>query len=1015
MHLHSRTPEVTVLGQGGHTLRRLRYCRTEVGGPAEERIARTVFNDLGQVQSSADARFIAEGAGRSNFQYQNSPCGQVLRTDSADAGVHHILCDIEGRPMWQRDARGVTQRYAYDVLGRITTRYEHPPEAGHEAVRERFVYGEDEPAETAKTKNLRGQLARRYDPAGLVDHDRGYTLSGAIVRQTRRLLPVDTESDWRGDEEAAWQKPLEPTSYNAAWTYDARGRGIRQTDARGHVQDSGYDIRGRLKYSGVALSGKERRAVLIHQEYNAAGQKLRELSGNGVLTEYAYEPETQRLLHVRAARSSDKAVLQALSYDYDPVGNITALRDGSQKAAYFRNRRTDGDKTYTYDSLYQLIGATGRENAVTSPAPVDIDNPAALAPIDPDHYAPYTRHYRYDAGGNLTRIQHQGNLKYTRNLTIAADNNQVSRIQRENAAPADFTMTYDECGNQRQLDSGQELTWNGLNRLRQVTAVARAQEEDDRESYQYDGGGMRVRKEQRLWNGKTVQRREVIYLPGLELRRTYTDTSTTEDLQMLTVGAAGRSQVRVLNWVTGRPQDIPNQQMRYSLDDHLGSSQLELDQQAQVLTREEYFPYGGTAVRMARSQAEVKYKIIRYSGKERDASGLYYYGHRYYQPWLARWLNPDPAGAVDGLNLYRMVGNDPVNYQDRRGTSRSRAKHLFRFLTFGLRKKGEGAASSAKRGTKIARTILTGLALAGIAFGIASTAGLALGAALGVAAAGFLAGAAIGFFYKKISEKGAGLVAKKIKGKSAKVQAAVAGAWAGITAKVGGATKRGAMVATVVGALSGAVGAAADDSDRGMGGANAAGVAVSTVDIIGGEDTSLAMETGAAVGGAAGGFITGTEGSAEVGENAAYGAWLGGTAGRYVDSAFSYAASYVSKEAIKAGIDYYFEPGKAVKTSVDWAIDKLSDAAASDKPAGTWEWAGSMAGGLVGGVGTAAYQLTKDSSVGHAIEATASTASAYAGYAMDYFKSSVVADSARSLTLDFGKSMVSSVGSFFYG
>ncbi|ENB4330304.1 hypothetical protein ABHV50_004425, partial [Vibrio vulnificus] len=78
-------------------------------------------------------------------------------------------------------------------------------------------------------------------------------------------------------------------------------------------------------------------------------------------------------------------------------------------------------------------------------------------------------------------------------------------------------------------------------------------------------------------------------------------------------------------------------------------------------------PFGGTAVWSAKSQTEAKYKTIRYSGKERDATGLYYYGYRYYAPWLCRWLNPDPAGTVDGLNLFRMVRNNPVTLYDMDG------------------------------------------------------------------------------------------------------------------------------------------------------------------------------------------------------------------------------------------------------------------------------------------------------------------------------------------------------------
>ncbi|HFD6782143.1 TPA: RHS repeat-associated core domain-containing protein, partial [Pseudomonas aeruginosa] len=61
------------------------------------------------------------------------------------------------------------------------------------------------------------------------------------------------------------------------------------------------------------------------------------------------------------------------------------------------------------------------------------------------------------------------------------------------------------------------------------------------------------------------------------------------------------------------------------------------------------------------------YKTIRYSGKERDATGLYYYGYRYYQPWVGRWLSADPAGTVDGLNLFRMVANNPITFFDNNG------------------------------------------------------------------------------------------------------------------------------------------------------------------------------------------------------------------------------------------------------------------------------------------------------------------------------------------------------------
>ena len=92
-----------------------------------------------------------------------------------------------------------------------------------------------------------------------------------------------------------------------------------------------------------------------------------------------------------------------------------------------------------------------------------------------------------------------------------------------------------------------------------------------------------------------------------------------------------------------------------------------MDQQARLISQEGYYPYGGSAWWVGRNAIEANYKTIRYSGRERDATGLYYYGLRYYAPWLQRWTSPDPAGVADGLNLYGFVANNPLKNKDHLG------------------------------------------------------------------------------------------------------------------------------------------------------------------------------------------------------------------------------------------------------------------------------------------------------------------------------------------------------------
>lgn len=233
----------------------------------------------------------------------------------------------------------------------------------------------------------------------------------------------------------------------------------------------------------------------------------------------------------------------------------------------------------------------------------------------------------------------------------------------EGDAPPDFDKQFDANGNQQALVAGRALYWDSGNRLIKVDAVTRSEQPDDGEHYAYDASGQRLRKTAKAMTRTLQHQCDVRYLPGLEIR---TNSATGERLEVITV-YAGRINVRCLHWLEGKPDAIDNNQFRYSIGDHLGSSTLELDAQAKLISHEGYYPFGGTAWWAARSAVEASYKVIRYSGKERDSTGLYYYGVRYYAPWLMRWMSADALGDVEGLNLYRMTRNNPVSRVDPEG------------------------------------------------------------------------------------------------------------------------------------------------------------------------------------------------------------------------------------------------------------------------------------------------------------------------------------------------------------
>jgi RHS repeat-associated protein len=153
-----------------------------------------------------------------------------------------------------------------------------------------------------------------------------------------------------------------------------------------------------------------------------------------------------------------------------------------------------------------------------------------------------------------------------------------------------------------------------------------------------------------------------IYLGGYEIYRRTVGATLSLERQTLHVNDDTKRIVlfETKTIDTEHPAGLPQIRSRWQLDNHLGSAGIELNDNAQVISNEEYHPFGSTSFHTLDSGAEVSVKRYRYTGKERDdETGLYYYGARYYASWLGRWTGCDPS-VEDGWNLYVYVRNNPV-------------------------------------------------------------------------------------------------------------------------------------------------------------------------------------------------------------------------------------------------------------------------------------------------------------------------------------------------------------------
>jgi len=229
--------------------------------------------------------------------------------------------------------------------------------------------------------------------------------------------------------------------------------------------------------------------------------------------------------------------------------------------------------------------------------------------------------------------------------------------------------SYDPHGNMTSMLGLPVLAWDFKDQL-QTTSRSPGGGPQPATWYRYDQAGKRVRKIS--FSATGIPQSERIYFGDYEVYREYDNTGTLTLERQTVIVPDGARHVALVETTQDKtsPAKPPSVAIRYQLDNHLGSACLEVNENAAVLTYEEYFPYGATSFIAGLSAAEVSLKRYRYTGKERDAeNGLSYHGARYYASWIGRWTAPDALGITDGVNVYAYTRDNPVARIDPTGNA----------------------------------------------------------------------------------------------------------------------------------------------------------------------------------------------------------------------------------------------------------------------------------------------------------------------------------------------------------
>jgi RHS repeat-associated protein len=261
------------------------------------------------------------------------------------------------------------------------------------------------------------------------------------------------------------------------------------------------------------------------------------------------------------------------------------------------------DLDYTYDNnsnITQLVNGW-RDTNLNWNSQTESYYYDGLDRLTSAHCTSWSHSYAYDKVGNRTA---KDGITYTINTV-----NEVTSLSDGTA------FTYDANGNRTQKTKGLDTwmyTYDSANRLTKVEKNSETTGE-----YIYDGDSKRIQVTE---NGVTTY----IY-GGLDVLYEETSTGTATYMYGPTGLLAKRTTIQ------GETHTF------YYHTDHLGSTRLVTDGSKTIVTDAVYHPFGEPTV-----TGEEPYL---YTGKEKDETGLYYYGARYYDCEIGRFITRDPVAG----------------------------------------------------------------------------------------------------------------------------------------------------------------------------------------------------------------------------------------------------------------------------------------------------------------------------------------------------------------------------------
>ena len=449
-----------------------------------------------------------------------------------------------------------------------------------------------------------GRLAWIREPDGSRTQYR-YDDSGQLVSRTDAL---GSSSLYNYDDARRLESVTFPDGSALRLTYDNRGRLTRRilpNQATTHLEYYGDHLR-RVTFSPDDT---------VTMAYDAGG-RLQAVTESGCVTGYSYESQGR---------------LEAMTRHIDGVSfKLRCDAEGQPIALQLPTGESIGLEGQCQDPGGQSVGGNVRFDRAANVVASDEGEfvyDACEQLVEARHPRYGGIHYEYDAVGNRTiRRAADGETRYSYD-----DRHRLVRVLRQDGSS--IALEYDPQGNLTCKTAG-DTTWRYIYNGRQQLASIR------------HNGRVVARYRYDLW-GRRIWRRV-----GGETTLYHYDP----DGRLVAMTRPDGRLVTAFRYERGLTV-MGSHERTYALHtDHLGSTQRITDEEGNVVWRADYSPFG----RLRNGPPDFECPL--FTGRMWDAeSGLYYFGARYYDPELGRFITPDPwTGGPDDVRLVGGTRSQPV-------------------------------------------------------------------------------------------------------------------------------------------------------------------------------------------------------------------------------------------------------------------------------------------------------------------------------------------------------------------